>query len=113
MDLSAPNRDATATAKKLYPQMHSQSRSKRQLIGNPAAQVHPAWKLANYPSNSFVQQSKDKHKAEEVGSKILLSRLPADVGENEIEVRNIRSYSPFAYLFVRRYRNFSKRRSGL
>lgn len=58
----------------------SHNGAKRQILGNPAAKVAPAWKV-NTPS-------KDKQKAqEEEGSKILLSRLPEDVGDNEVEVR--------------------------
>ncbi|KAH0835905.1 hypothetical protein J3R83DRAFT_9800 [Lanmaoa asiatica] len=44
--------------------------SKRQLLGNQAGQVPPAWR---------DQKQKDQ------GSKILLSRLPPDVGELEVE----------------------------
>jgi THO complex subunit 4 len=47
---------------------------KRNLLGNQAGNVPPAWR-----------DSKDKQK--ERGSKILLSRLPVDVGETEVEVR--------------------------
>lgn len=50
--------------------------AKRQLLGNPAANVAPAWKVN--------AQGKDKQKVED-GSKILLSRLPADVRELEVE----------------------------
>jgi hypothetical protein len=69
---------------------------KRQLLGHPAALVQPAWK-----------PTEDEH-----SSKILFSRLPADVGENEIEVR-----IPFiANLFKKVHRprrNFSKKQSDL
>lgn len=44
--------------------------SKRHLLGNQAGQVPPAWR---------------DQKQKEQGSKILLSRLPPDVGELEIE----------------------------
>jgi hypothetical protein len=50
---------------------------KRQLLGSPAANVAPAWK-AN-------AQTKEKQKSHEE-SKILLSRLPMDVGDAEVEV---------------------------
>jgi len=48
--------------------------AKRTLLGNQAGNVPPAWR-----------DSKDKQK--ERGSKILLSRLPVDVGETDVEVR--------------------------
>jgi hypothetical protein len=50
---------------------------KRQLLGSPAANVAPAWK-----GNA---QAKEKQKLQEE-SKILLSRLPVDVGDTEVEV---------------------------
>lgn len=50
---------------------------KRQLLGNPAANVAPAWKVN--------AQAKEKQKLQEE-SKILLSRLPVDVGDTEVEV---------------------------
>jgi THO complex subunit 4 len=49
--------------------------AKRNLLGNKAGNVPPAWR-----------DSKDKQK--EQGSKILLSRLPPDVGEPDVEVRS-------------------------
>ena len=51
---------------------------KQQMLGNQVTKPPPAWRSdarAASGSNS------------EVGSKILLSRLPADVEENEVEVR--------------------------
>jgi THO complex subunit 4 len=50
---------------------------KRQLLGNPAANVPPAWKVN--------AQAKQKLQEE---SKILLSKLPIDVGDAEVEVSN-------------------------
>jgi RNA recognition motif-containing protein len=48
--------------------------TKRQLVGNPAAIVPPAWR-------------QNQHRTDDPGSKIIISKLPADVGEAEIEVR--------------------------
>lgn len=56
--------------------VNSHHNAKRQLLGSPAAHVAPAWKIN--------AQVKEKQRLEE--SKILLSRLPADVGELEVEV---------------------------
>jgi len=56
---------------------NSHHNAKRQLLGNPAANIAPAWK----PN----AQVKEKQKLQEE-SKILLSRLPADVGDTEVEV---------------------------
>lgn len=52
--------------------IHTYHNQKRNLLGPRAAQVPPAWR---------DQNPKDQ------GSKILLSRLPPDVGETEVEVR--------------------------
>lgn len=51
---------------------------KQRVLGNPAAQPAPAWR-ANAKTASGS--------GSELGSKILLSRLPTDVVENEVEVR--------------------------
>lgn len=56
----------------------SNGSAKRQLLGSPAAKVAPAWK----PN---AQDMKEKGKLQEE-SKILLSRLPVDVGDTEVEV---------------------------
>jgi THO complex subunit 4 len=52
---------------------------KRQLVGNHT-QVQPAWK----PNAAGRQAQQQVELAS--GSKILLSRLPTDVGEKEVEV---------------------------
>lgn len=63
---------------------------KRQLLGNPAGHVPPAWRNANVPAglphNANIASGSGPKKAVEAGSKILLSNLPMDVGENEVEV---------------------------
>lgn len=60
--------------------------TKRQLVGH---QVQPAWK-PNAAANKAAQQ------AEASGSKILLSRLPMDVSEKEVEVRSTRRLGGFS-----------------
>jgi THO complex subunit 4 len=49
---------------------------KRQLLGNPAANIPPAWKVNTHAMGKENSQEE---------SKILLSRLPADVGGTEVE----------------------------
>ncbi|KAG2049993.1 hypothetical protein BDR06DRAFT_960691 [Suillus hirtellus] len=61
--------------------------AKRNLLGNQAGNVPPAWR-----------DSKDKQK--ERGSKILLSRLPVDVGETEVEELFKKSIGPLKECFV-------------
>ncbi|KAH7919047.1 hypothetical protein BV22DRAFT_1041269 [Leucogyrophana mollusca] len=63
--------------------------TKRQLLGNQAGAIPPAWKDA-----------KDKQKAQEQGSKILLSRLPTDVGETEIEELFQKTVGPLKEVFL-------------
>jgi THO complex subunit 4 len=61
---------------------------KRQLLGNPAGRVAPAWKTdaaAQAPTAAKAMFAKGKHA--EQGSKIFLSKLPLDVDEKEVEVR--------------------------
>ncbi|KAG2747142.1 hypothetical protein P692DRAFT_20835919 [Suillus brevipes Sb2] len=60
---------------------------KRNLLGNQAGNVPPAWR-----------DSKDKQK--ERGSKILLSRLPVDVGETEVEELFKKTIGPLKECFV-------------
>ncbi|KAH7910264.1 hypothetical protein BJ138DRAFT_130302 [Hygrophoropsis aurantiaca] len=61
--------------------------TKRQLLGNQAGAIPPAWK-----------DSKDKQK--EQGSKILLSRLPPDVGEPEVEELFQKTVGPLKEAFL-------------
>lgn len=53
--------------------------TKRQLVGH---QVQPAWK----PNAAGGPAGKQAQLAEASGSKIMLSRLPMDVSEKEVEV---------------------------
>jgi THO complex subunit 4 len=57
---------------------------KRQFLGNRAGNVPPAWRETAPLANG-------KQKATEQGSKILLTNLPVDVGEKEVEVGEIHS----------------------
>lgn len=57
---------------------------KRQLLGNHAGRVAPSWRVPG-SSSTPLNGLKGKQPAVE-GSKILLSRLPNDVGETEIDV---------------------------
>lgn len=69
--------------------LHAFRGSKRQLLGNPAAHVPPAWRLNGQVSNATVNANgfgKGKGAAIAQGSKIFLSCLPVDVGEKEVEV---------------------------
>lgn len=71
-----------------YARLNSFHGPKRQLLGNQAGNVAPAWKVGMRDQiGGGAPIVKDKHRAQDQGSKILLSRLPVDVGETEIEVR--------------------------
>ena len=61
--------------------------TKRQLTGTSAGQVAPAWRTANGAATVNGSTSPLSKKALQRGSKILLSNLPMDVAETEIEVR--------------------------
>ena len=58
-----------------HPRIGNFHGQKRQLLGNQAGKAAPAWKT-----------NLEKQKAADPGSKILLSRLPIDVDEAEVEV---------------------------
>jgi RNA recognition motif. (a.k.a. RRM, RBD, or RNP domain) len=61
--------------------------SKRQLVGNPAAIVPPAWR-------------QNQQRTEDPGSKIIISKLPVDVGEAEIEVRvGLHPFDPLSHTY--------------
>jgi hypothetical protein len=63
--------------------------TKRQLIGITASQVAPAWKTSNGtggPAATNGSASSLSKKFLQCGSKMLLSNLPMDVAEAEVEV---------------------------
>ena len=61
--------------------------AKRQLTGTSPGQVAPAWRTTNGAAAVNGSTSPLSKKALQRGSKILLSNLPMDVAESEIEVR--------------------------
>lgn len=70
--------------------------TKRQLVGSSAGQVAPAWRTSNGTGGAAAINGNVpplSKKASQRGSKILLSSLPMDVAEAEIEV------GVFNYLF--------------
>ena len=76
-----------------YARLNAFHGPKRQLLGNHAGHTAPAWRIAAPPTGAQivtgVQLAKGKQVAQEQGSKIFLSRLPADVAEKEVEVSMI------------------------
>lgn len=70
-----------------YARLNASRGSKRQLLGNTAAHVAPAWRTNGHVPNTITGPfGKGKGTEGEQGSKIFLSRLPVDVGEKEVEV---------------------------
>ncbi|EGN92864.1 hypothetical protein SERLA73DRAFT_190445 [Serpula lacrymans var. lacrymans S7.3] len=63
---------------------------KRQLLGNHAGHVAPAWRTGDITPNANDKQ----------GSKILLSRLPMDVGETEVEDLFKKTVGPLKEVFL-------------
>lgn len=59
---------------------------KRQILGNHAGHAAPAWRNVHELPGQTAALGKNRHNVQEQGSKILLSRLPVDVGEKEVEV---------------------------
>jgi len=63
--------------------------TKRQLIGTSARQVAPAWRISNGTGGTATTNGSAtplSKKTLHQGSKILLSNLPMDVSETEVEV---------------------------
>ena len=63
--------------------------SKRNLLGNRAGQAPPAWRnhgVAVPPHAASLGAGTMNGKGKDTGSKILLSKLPLDVGDKEVEV---------------------------
>ena len=63
--------------------------TKRQLVGTTASHVAPAWRTSNGIGKAAAVNGNTlplSKKALQRGSKILLSNLPMDVAETEIEV---------------------------
>lgn len=72
--------------------------TKRQLIGTSAGQVAPAWRTSNGTDGTAAINGKIaplSKKALQWGSKILLSNLPMDVAEAEVEVGIFSCFLPY------------------
>jgi len=74
--------------------------TKRQLTGTSAGQVSPAWRTANGAAAVNGSSSPLSKKALQKGSKILLSSLPMDVAESELEELFKRTVGPVKELFI-------------
>lgn len=69
-----------------HARLNSYHGPKRQLLGNHAGHAAPAWRNVHELPGQTAALGKNRHNVQEQGSKILLSRLPVDVGEKEVEV---------------------------
>lgn len=65
--------------------LHNFHGPKRQLLGKKAIPT-PAWKTNVGNGASITREAAEELKGKEVGSKILLSKLPLDVTPAEVEV---------------------------
>ncbi|KAI0252506.1 hypothetical protein BJV78DRAFT_1201136 [Lactifluus subvellereus] len=77
--------------------------TKRQLIGSSAGRVPPAWRTSNGPGGAAAVNGTAaplSKKALQRGSKILLSNLPMDVAETEIEELFKRTIGPMKEMFI-------------
>ncbi|KAF7360351.1 mRNA export protein mlo3 [Mycena venus] len=76
---------------------------KRQLLGNPAGYIPPAWRNAGPstgPHAATNGQARGRQVSTEPGSKIFLSRLPMDVGETEVEELFKKTVGPLRESFL-------------
>lgn len=78
---------AAATAR-----LHKFHSTKHQLIGTKAVPA-PAWKTSAANGVNSAKAGADAGKGKDVGSKILLSKLPVDVTPTEVEVSGVFSFS--------------------
>jgi len=71
--------------------------TKRRLVGSSAGQVAPAWRTSNGTGAAAINGNVSplSKKASQRGSKILLSSLPMDVAEAEIEVGVFNYFPPY------------------
>jgi len=77
--------------------------TKRQLVGSSAGQVAPAWRTSNGIGGAAAingSVSPLSKKVSQRGSKILLSSLPMDVAEAEIEELFKRTVGPIKDMFI-------------
>ncbi|KAH9061105.1 hypothetical protein EDB87DRAFT_1611995 [Lactarius vividus] len=75
--------------------------TKRQLTGTSAGQVAPAWRSTNGAAAANGSTSPlSKKAALQRGSKILLSNLPMDVAETEIDELFKRTVGPIKEMFI-------------
>ncbi|KAK0454051.1 uncharacterized protein EV420DRAFT_1556530 [Desarmillaria tabescens] len=79
-----------------YNTFHTQ---KQQVLGNNAGHVAPAWRGAG-SSGANASIGKGKQAASQAGSKILLSRLPVDVSEKEVEELFRKTVGPLKDSFI-------------
>lgn len=71
-----------------YARLNSFHGPKQRILGNQAGNVAPAWRVAGPAGPSgFGSSANGRPVPQAAGSKILLSQLPPDVAEREVEVR--------------------------
>lgn len=63
-----------------HSRLNAYHHTKQGILGNQAGRAAPAWKVNQQERRTSTAQAAP-------GSKILLSRLPNDVGEDEVQVR--------------------------
>ncbi|CAK5262149.1 unnamed protein product [Mycena citricolor] len=72
--------------------------TKRQVLGNHAGRAPPAWRGSNVGAYAKGKEVADGETAG--GSRIFLSRLPTDVGENEVEELFKKTVGPLRESFL-------------
>ncbi|KAK0219961.1 hypothetical protein IW262DRAFT_1461113 [Armillaria fumosa] len=72
---------------------------KQQVLGNNAGHAAPAWRVAG-SSGANASIRKGKQATSQAGSKILLSRLPVDVSEKEVEELFRKTVGPLKDSFI-------------
>ncbi|KAL0960033.1 hypothetical protein HGRIS_011681 [Hohenbuehelia grisea] len=87
-----------ATQRQMSKGMHQFHKSKQSVVGNQAGHAPPSWRPNGM--SAALSSTKGKQPAQDVGSKILLSMLPQDVSEAEIEELFKKTVGPIRDAFV-------------
>ncbi|KAF9456466.1 hypothetical protein BDZ94DRAFT_1177637 [Collybia nuda] len=83
-----------------HARLNSYHGPKRQLLGNQAGHAAPAWRNVHELPGQTVALAKNRQNVQDQGSKILLSRLPVDVGEKEVEDLFKKTVGPLRECFL-------------
>ncbi|KAJ7512725.1 hypothetical protein B0H11DRAFT_1947093 [Mycena galericulata] len=83
-----------------YARLNAFHGAKRQMLGSQAGHAPPAWRTASTGAYAGGSHARGKQVPTEAGSKILISRLPNDVKETEVEELFRKTIGPLRESFL-------------